>query len=143
MDQILEETSIIVHNDSSHTYFQHQAAARENSAQYTEILDLVLSSNSFANKNAKFEVLNEFRMESDHSPIIFHINCSGKVKHNTLSGKSRLNFAKADWPLYERLMVEHANNLSHEELNALSIEELNELVCSLRQVRIYFAINWM
>jgi len=88
LDQILEETSIIVHNDSSHTYFQHQGAVRENSAQYTEILDLVLSSNSFANKIAKFEVLNEFRMESDHSPIMFHINCSGKVKHNTLSGMS-------------------------------------------------------
>ena len=68
-------------------------------------------------------------MESDHSPIMFHINCSGKVKHNTLSGKSRLNFSKADWPLYERLLVDFANSLSHDELNALSMEELNELVC--------------
>jgi hypothetical protein len=49
LDQILDETSIIIYNDSNHTYFQHQAAARVNSVRYTEILDLVLSSNSFAN----------------------------------------------------------------------------------------------
>jgi len=50
LDQILDETSFIVHNDGSPTYFQHQAASRENCVQYTEILDLVLSSNNFAIK---------------------------------------------------------------------------------------------
>jgi len=102
LDQILDETSFIVHNDGSPTYFQHQAASRANTVQYTEILDLVLSSNSFANKIIKFEVLNSHRMESDHSPILFHINCSGKIELSASSGKLRLNFAKADWSLYAR-----------------------------------------
>ena len=130
MDQILDETSFIVHNDGSPTYFQHQAASRANTVQYTEILDLVLSSNSFANKIIKFEVLNSHRMESDHSPILFHINCSGKIELSASSGKLRLNFAKADWSLYARLLVELANSVTHDELHALSMDELNELVCS-------------
>ncbi len=130
LDQILDETSFIVHNDGSPTYFQHQAASRANTVQYTEILDLVLSSNSFANKIIKFEVLNSHRMESDHSPILFHINCSGKIELSASSGKLRLNFAKADWSLYARLLVELANSLTHDELHALSMDELNELVCS-------------
>ncbi len=67
-------------------------------------------------------------MKNDHSPIMFHTNCSEIVKHNTSSGKSRLNFSKPDWPLYKRLMVDFANSLSHKELNVLSIDELNELV---------------
>jgi len=56
--------------------------------------------------------MNENRMESDHSPILFHINCSGKIEPNALSGKPRMNFAKADWPLYARLMVELATSLT-------------------------------
>jgi len=69
-------------------------------------------------------------MESDHSPILFHINCSGKNKQSASSGKLRFNFAKVDWSLYARLLVELANNLTHDELHALSMDELNELVCS-------------
>ena len=130
LDQILDETSIIVHNDRSPTYFQHQAATRANSVQYTEILDLVLSSSSFGNKITKFEVLNDFRMDSDHCPLLFYINCTSKIQQNALHGKPRLNFAKADWPLYERLMNAKASCCSTMELNALSIDELNKLVCS-------------
>ena len=47
LDQILDETSFIVHNDGSPTYFQHQAASRANTVQYTEILDLVLSQQNY------------------------------------------------------------------------------------------------
>ncbi len=93
LDQILDETSFIVHNDGSPTSkFQHQASSRAKSVQKTEILDLVLSSDSFANKIIKFEVLNDYRMESDHSPILFHINCSGKIKKNTFPGEALPNF---------------------------------------------------
>jgi exonuclease III len=130
LDQILDETSIIVHNDRRPTYYQHQAVARENSVQYTEILDLVLSSSSFGNKIIKFEVLEGSRMESDHCPILFYINCAGKIKQNAFHGKPRLNFAKADWTLYKTLMADKSNSCSFEDLLALSIDELNELVCN-------------
>ena len=119
-----------MHNDASPTYFQHQAISMANTVEYTEILDLVLSSHNFAIKIIKFEVLNSHRMESDHSPSLFHISCSGKIELNALSGKPRLNFAIADWPLYARLLVELANSLTYDELYALSMDELNELVCS-------------
>ena len=128
LDRILDETSFIIHNNRKSTYFQHQAALRENSAQYNEILDLVISSENFSNKIIKFEVLNDYRMESDHSPIYFEICCSGNTKSLTQNSKPRLNFAKADWLLYQRELIEKAFSVSYADLELLSIDELNELV---------------
>ena len=102
LDEILTDFSIIIHNDESPTYFQYQGEIRENELninQYTELLDLVLSSSDLANKVHNFEVLTEHSMDSDHCPIIFEVRIR-KTTAITREMGNRLNFSKANWELY-------------------------------------------
>ena len=64
LEKVLSETSFVILNDNQHTYHKFKN-------EYTEKLDLALSSVNIANKISNFEVLHNLNMESDHSPIIF------------------------------------------------------------------------
>ncbi len=88
LEKILTDTSITIHNDTTPTYYQHQGKKRirmeseQNIPQYTEILDLVLSSSSLNNKITSFEVLTEHDMTSDHCPVTFNFKISVDHVHN-------------------------------------------------------------
>ncbi len=129
LDQILTETSIIIHNDNNPTYYQFQGTKRleKNKPQYSEILDLVLSSFDMAYRIQKFAVLNEQKMSSDHCPVIFNINLGDKIKLDLNENKIRLNFAKADWDQYSAILEEAAKT-TPEKLGSLSNEEINDLI---------------
>jgi len=135
LEKILTDTSITIHNDTTPTYYQHQGKKRirmeseQNIPQYTEILDLVLSSSSLNNKITSFEVLTEHDMTSDHCPVTFNFKISGNDKIIN-SKKNRLNFSKANWVLFRKMLEDVAQNTSVSELKSLEINKLNEKISS-------------
>jgi len=135
LEKILTDTSITIHNDTTPTYYQHQGKKRirmeseQNISQYTEILDLVLSSSSLNNKITSFEVLTEHDMTSDHCPVTFNFKISGNEKIIN-SEKNRLNFSKANWVLFRKMLEDVAQNNSVSELKSLEINKLNEKISS-------------
>ena len=66
LDDILSsDLDLCVLNDQTPTYFTFR-----NNNNYSEILDLMLSSTRLANKMSHFEVLTDSLMGSDHAPIM-------------------------------------------------------------------------
>ena len=130
LDEVLTDTSIIIFNNKSQTYFQNRGEVRLQSKkeQYTEILDLAMGSPNMADKIRNFEVLNDYQMESDHCPISFSINLSGGGKLINENTKTRYNFAKADWVLFRKLLEEKALSTTEIQMGSLDINELNELI---------------
>ena len=134
LDQILNDTSFIIHNNESPTYFQFRNDIRilkekdRNIPQYAEILDLVLSSSSLSNKIQNFEVQIDHQMTSDHCPITFSFELEKSYKLDKNENKTRLNFAKADWALFRKLLEETAKVISESTLYSLNIDQLNDLI---------------
>ena len=84
-----------------------------------------------SDKVNSFEVLNKYRMDSDHRPLLyFNLKLSGSAKPVNDNDKSRLNFAKADWNLYRNLLIEFANKTSESLIYSLNVNELNDLICN-------------
>lgn len=124
LDKILTDTSIIIHNDQTPTYYQFRGENR--TEQYSEILDIVMSSCILANKIVGYEVLVDQNMESDHCPITFNIQVNGRENVEKTYDKNRFNFAKANWVNFRNILEENSNNIR--ELESLSIDDLNDLI---------------
>jgi len=103
LDDVLTDTSFLIFNEKSQTYFQHRGDVRmqSNKEQYTEILDLALGQPNMADKVRKFKVLNEFQMESDHCSISFIINLTGGTRFLNNNNKTRYIF---EWVLFRNLL---------------------------------------
>ena len=134
LNQILTDTSFVIHNNESPTYYQFRNEIRmrkereQNIPQYSEILDLVISSANLSNRIRNFEVLNEVNMSSDHCPISFDMQLSDSFLLDSTDSKIRLNFAKADWDLFRKILDENTNKLTESNLKSLNINELNDLI---------------
>ena len=83
-----------------------------------------------SDKVNSFEVLNKYRMDSDHCPLYFNLKLSGSAKPVNDNDKSRLNFSNADWNLYRNLLIEFANKTSESLIYSLNVNELNDLICN-------------
>jgi len=121
LEQILVDTSMVIHNNLSPTYNKFNT-------DYFELLDLVISSESISNKITELEVLYDHDMGSDHFPVMFRVNLKKMKPPNKPSAEGRLNFKKADWELYRFHLegIAKATPLSY--IESLSIDELNDLV---------------
>ena len=67
-------------------------------------------------------------MTSDHSPIAFNMQLSENQTLDNIDSKSRLNFAKVNWPLFRKIIDDNAKNLSISIMDSLNINELNDLI---------------
>ena len=118
LDDILSETSIIIHNDNSPTYNRFGSL-------YTEKLDLVLSSSDIGNKINKFKVLSDSCMGSDNYQI--NLRVYNKFISEILS-KIRLNLEKADWIKFKAILEDIAKKIQQETLGSLSTSELSDMI---------------
>ena len=121
LEKILSETSIVILNDNQPTYHKFKN-------EYTEKLDLALSSVNIANKISNFEVLHELNMESDHSPIIFNLNLTKSFRKLIESERFRLNLSRADWTMFRNQLELIASNTSSNHIQEMGIDQLNDLV---------------
>ena len=134
LDLVLTDTSFVIHNNEIPTYYQFRSDIRlnkelfQNIAQYSEILDLAISSSNLTNRIRNFEVLTDHNMTSDHCPISFNVQLSENQTLDSIDSKSRLNFAKADWPLFRKILDDNAKNLTFSNLETLNINDLNNLI---------------
>ena len=102
-DKILEEILIsseldlCVLNDESPTYFKFKS-------EYTEILDLFLCSKSLASKMSHFEVLKDFKMDSDHAPILCILELNNDFRKEQSYHETRFNFNLADWKKFKSIL---------------------------------------
>ena len=74
LDLVLTDTSFVIHNNEIPTYYQFRSNIRLSvqKSQYSEILDLAISSSNISNRIRNFEVLTKHNMTSDHCPIAFN-----------------------------------------------------------------------
>jgi hypothetical protein len=114
LSEMIDKFCLSILNDERPTYFQ----ANKN---YTEILDLFISSSNLADKVDLFTVDYDYDMTSDHYPIRIHLNMSPQINCPQL--KNKYNFKKANWSLFREMLM-----VRNDELNSDNVDELNLLI---------------
>ena len=84
LEQLLEESSLLLINDNSPTY-------RKFNSEYSEILDLFLCSDNLSSKIENFEVLYDYSMGSDHYLILVKLSFEKTNSYQSLTQKNRSN----------------------------------------------------
>ena len=123
LDEILSsDLDLCILSDHSPTYFKFNS-------NYSEILDLMLSSTKLANKISHFEVLTDSLMGSDHAPIMCILSLNKSFRIHAKTPEPRFNFSKADWKKYGQALDALISELDLE--NCSNIENIQELFSSL------------
>ena len=123
LDKVLIELDLIIMNDTTHTYHKYNSS-------YSEILDLVLFSSKLSDRILKFEVLEDYEMGSDHSPITFKLRWDNNIKLNKFKdGKISFNLNNANWVLYKKILVEYSDQLiNNPNYYNFDVNTLNEII---------------
>ena len=119
LEQLLEESSLLLINNNSPTY-------RKFNSEYSEILDLFLCSDNLSSKIENFEVLYDDSMGSDHYPILVKLSVEKNKQLSISNSEESLkpNFAKADWNKFKRAIEDKASNTLLEK-PIRTVEDLN------------------
>ena len=87
---------VVINDDLTPTYFQYKS-------NHSEILDLILSSDSVACNVSNLEILTD----SDHAPILCNAKLDGSSHNKTrMVSNARYNFNKANWILFRGIVDE-------------------------------------
>ena len=123
LDKILTELDLLIMNDKTPTYHKFNSS-------YSEILDLVLFSSELSNKILKFEVLEDYEMGSDHSPITFSLRWNRPTKFNqVIEGKICYNLSNANWLMFKQILNEYSDQLiKNPNYYKFDVNALNEIV---------------
>ena len=122
LDIILLETELVVFNNNIPTYHKF-------GSNYKEILDIIMGSFSISSSISQFEVLEDYEMGSDHSPLLLILNNKKIEIEEKKRDTVRLNFNKANWFEYKQILHDKANMLlNNTDLKNYDVDKLNDIV---------------
>ena len=80
----------------------------------------MLGSVSLVNKVDKFEMLDDYLMDSDHAPFFCQLKFIGEKNILNTQCIPKFNFEKANWSVFKQFLFNKANNE-----NVLGFNEFN------------------
>jgi hypothetical protein len=98
-DILASDLDLCVLNDSTPTYF-------EDDREYTQVLDLMLCSSNLADKVIDASVLLDWRLSSDHAPVVCNLAIDYLPRIELNKNDLRFNLSRADWSQFGRAIDE-------------------------------------
>ena len=102
----------------------HNTTFFRDNANYTEILDLFICSNSIYKSVVKFEVCINVDLFSDHYPIKIQLK-NGNKQEKIINQIKTLDYSKANWIKFKNQLEQIDIN---EILKSTDVDEINEFI---------------
>ena len=123
LENILLNSDLVVFNDNCPTYNSFSDTS------YSEILDLVIGSNSLIGSISNFTVLEE-NLTSDHNIVSIDLSTNG-WNSQSIPYIARFNFAKANWQFFYEILNNLANSKEVDTIKELEINLFNSRVTEI------------